>query len=93
MICASAVFIISPYLCDGIDKLDSPAINEAIIACAKKRGGTVFVPAGTYLCGSIRLTNNLHLYLDAGAVILAAPQKLEAYDTVSLGYEWPDLLS
>ena len=43
-------------------------------------GGTVFVPAGTYLCGSIHLTNNIHLYLDAGAVILGAPQAMNAYD-------------
>ena len=60
--------------------LDSPAINNAIAACSKAGGGTVVLPAGTYLCGSIRLTNNLHLYLDAGAVIVAAPQKLQAYD-------------
>jgi Pectate lyase superfamily protein len=60
--------------------LDSPAINKAIEACAAAGGGTVFVPAGNYLSGSIRLTNNLHLYLDAGATILAAPQNLNAYD-------------
>jgi polygalacturonase len=60
--------------------LDSPAINQAIQAAAAAGGGTVFVPAGTYLSGSIRLTNNLHLYLDAGAVILGAPQAMKAYD-------------
>ncbi len=60
--------------------LDSPAINQAIQAAAAAGGGTVFVPAGTYLSGSIRLTNNLNLYLDAGAVILGAPQAMNAYD-------------
>lgn len=60
--------------------LDSPAINKAIAACAAKGGGTVLIPAGTYLCGSIHLTNNLHLIIDAGATILGAPQKLRAYD-------------
>jgi polygalacturonase len=60
--------------------LDSPAINQAIQACAQAGGGTVFVPAGTYLCGSIHLTNNIHLYLDAGAVILGAPQDMNVYD-------------
>jgi polygalacturonase len=60
--------------------LDSPAIDKAIRACAQAGGGTVFIPAGAYLCGSIHLTNNLHLYLDAGATIIAAPQKLQAYD-------------
>ena len=61
-------------------KLDSPAINAAIATCASFGGGTVHLPAGTYLCGSIRLTNNLNLFLDAGAVILGAPQSLHAYD-------------
>ncbi len=60
--------------------LDSPAINRAILAAAKTGGGTVFVPGGTYLCGSIHLTNNIHLYLDAGAVILGAPQAMNVYD-------------
>ena len=60
--------------------LDSPAIDRAIRTAAAAGGGTVWIPAGTYLCGSIHLTNNLHLYLDAGAVILGAPQHLNAYD-------------
>ncbi|MGA9779802.1 MAG: glycoside hydrolase family 28 protein [Verrucomicrobiia bacterium] len=64
---------------DGTN-LDSPAINRAIQAASAVSGGTVFVPAGTYLCGSIHLTNNIHLYLDAGAVILGAPQAMNAYD-------------
>jgi polygalacturonase len=60
--------------------LDSPAINAAIEAAAKAGGGTVFFPAGTYLSGSIHLKSCIHLYLDAGAVILGAPQALKAYD-------------
>ena len=64
---------------DGTN-LDSPAINQAILAASEAGGGTVFVPAGTYLCGSIHLTNNIHLYLDAGAMILGAPQAMNAYD-------------
>lgn len=60
--------------------LDHPAINKAIAAAAKVGGGTVLVPAGTYLCGSIHLTNNINLHLEPGAVILGAPQDLQAYD-------------
>ena len=66
--------------------LDSPAINKAIEACAAAGGGTVWIPAGTYLSGSIRLTNNLNLHIDAGATILAAPASMNAYDpTEELG--------
>ncbi len=60
--------------------LDSPAIDRAIRAAAEAGGGTVLVPAGIYLSGSIHLTNNINLFLDAGAVILGAPQDLNAYD-------------
>ncbi|MEI6194005.1 MAG: glycoside hydrolase family 28 protein [Verrucomicrobiota bacterium] len=60
--------------------LDSGAINKAIQAASDAGGGTVFVPAGTYLSGSIHLTNNINLHLDAGAVILGAPQEMNAYD-------------
>jgi len=52
--------------------LDSKAINRAIDTIASKGGGTLFFPAGIYLCGSIRLKSNITLYLDQGAVIEAS---------------------
>lgn len=56
---------------DGV-KIDSPSINKAIDAAAGDGGGTVYFPAGTYLSFSIRLKSNITLYLDNGAIILAA---------------------
>lgn len=64
---------------DG-QNLDSPAIDKAIAAAADAGGGTVLVPAGTYLSGSIHLKSNIHLVIDAGATILGAPQNMNAYD-------------
>ena len=52
--------------------LDTAALQSAIDACARAGGGTVHVPAGTYLTGSLRLKSNLTLYLDAGAVLLGS---------------------
>ncbi|HEY3762488.1 MAG TPA: glycoside hydrolase family 28 protein [Verrucomicrobiae bacterium] len=60
--------------------LDSPAINRAILKASAHGGGTVLLPAGTYLCGSIHLTNDINLVIDTGATILGAPQSLRAYD-------------
>jgi polygalacturonase len=60
--------------------LDSPAINQAIQAAAEVGGGTVILPAGTYLSGSIHLQSNIRLLIDAGATILGAPQSLKAYN-------------
>jgi polygalacturonase len=60
--------------------LDSPAINRAIEECAKAGGGTVCLPAGTYLSGSIHMMSNINLLIDAGATILGASQDMKAYD-------------
>lgn len=53
--------------------IDTPAINKAIDEAAARGGGTVFFPAGTYACYTIRLKSRVTLHLDNGATILAAP--------------------
>jgi len=67
--------------------IDSPAVNKAIEHAATKGGGTIYFPAGTYACYSIRLKSNTTLYLDAGAVILAASA------TGAQGYDEAESLS
>src|SRR5882757_9189392 len=62
--------------------LDSPAINKAIDTAVAVGGGTVLVPVGTYLSGSIHLQSNIHLLIDAGATILGAPQSMNVYDEI-----------
>jgi polygalacturonase len=52
--------------------IDSNAINRAIAAASSRGGGTILVPAGRYLCFSIRLRDNITLLLSPGAVIEAA---------------------
>ena len=57
---------------DG-ETLAHAAINQAIAACNSTGGGTVWVPAGTYLIGTIELLSNVTLHLDAGAVLKGSP--------------------
>jgi polygalacturonase len=45
------------------------AFRNAIQACRKSGGGTVFVPAGHYISGAIELASNLTFYVDSGAEI------------------------
>jgi polygalacturonase len=52
--------------------LDTPAIQAAIEAGHKVGGGTVYVPAGTYVSGSILLHSNITLHLAAGATLLGS---------------------
>ncbi|MBD1395353.1 rhamnogalacturonidase [Mucilaginibacter glaciei] len=55
--------------------LDSKAINKAIDAAAKAGGGTVFLPAGNYLSGSIHLKSDISVYLEQGATIIATSEE------------------
>lgn len=57
---------------DGVAS-NTQAIQEAIDFCHSKAGGKVVVPAGTFLTETIRLKDNVHLYLETGAVLLANP--------------------
>jgi polygalacturonase len=59
--------------------LASGAVNRAIDAAAAAGGGTVYFPAGDFLCGSIHLKSNVALYLDQGSTIVASPDPA-AYD-------------
>ena len=61
--------------------IDSPAINKAIQKAASNGGGRVVIPAGEYLCYSIRLESNIELHLSQGAKIMSAkPTETEGYD-------------
>jgi polygalacturonase len=70
--------IASPYL-NVLDfgakgdstSFDSPAIQRAIDEAAKT-GGTVVVPAGTYICGRINLKSNISLVLSPGCVLFGS---------------------
>ena len=78
---SSADYNVRDYGAKGDGKtLDHQAINAAIDSCVAHGGGRVVVPAGTYLCGSIRMKSHVELHLSAGAKILAAPASMKAYD-------------
>lgn len=54
---------------DGVTKC-TESIQAAINDCAAGGGGTVFIPAGTYLTGAIHLRSNINLHLEGGATLL-----------------------
>jgi polygalacturonase len=79
------IFNVKTFGAAGDSKtLDTEAINNTIIAATKAGGGTVYFPAGTYLSYSIRLQSHITLYLEQGAVILAATPSGE------IGYDSPE---
>jgi polygalacturonase len=66
---------------DGL-ALDSPAINAAIEAATQADGGTVLLPAGTYLSFTLHLRSHVELHFAANAILLAATPStdLGSYD-------------
>jgi unsaturated rhamnogalacturonyl hydrolase len=46
------------------------AIRKAIEACHAAGGGTVLIPAGTFMTGAVHLKSNVNLHLDEGAKLL-----------------------
>jgi len=76
----AVTFDVRSYGAAGDGKtLDSPAINKAIEAAVAGGGGTVYLPAGTYLAGSIRIRSNITLQIGSGATIVATTDP-NAYD-------------
>jgi polygalacturonase len=57
--------------------LDTDALNRAIAAASAAGGGVVTLPAGVYLCHSIRLRSHVTLELGPGATLVAADPPAE----------------
>lgn len=80
------LFDVRTYGASGNGKtVDTSAVNKAIEAAAATGGGTVFFPAGNFLCFSIRLKSNVSLYLSQGCTIVAADSPLPGQTTGSNG--------
>jgi polygalacturonase len=70
---SDGIFNVRAFGATGDGKtLDTAAFNKAIEAAEAAGGGTVVVPAGTYLCFTVRLRSNVDLYLFGGCVVQAA---------------------
>lgn len=83
----ASVFNVRAYGASGDGMtLDTGALQAAIDLCAQQGGGTVYLPAGQYLTGSLFLRSNITLYLDAGARILGS-QNPQDYPVVHSRWE------
>ena len=67
--------------------LNTQAVQKAVDACNKNGGGTVVVPVGTFLIGTVHLKSNVHLYLETGAVLKGSPNlnDYEPFNNVHYG--------
>ena len=70
---------------DGRTK-DTAAIQKTLDACAAAGGGTVVVPEGVYLTGSVALGSNTTLKLEARANVVGSPDAAD-YPLVRVRWE------
>jgi len=67
------VYDVRDYGAEGDGKiLCTKAIQKAIDQCASDDGGTVYLPAGIYLSGTIFLKSHVTLRLDSGSILLGS---------------------
>jgi polygalacturonase len=98
VVASQGIFNVRKYGATGDGKtLDTQAVNRTIDAAAAAGGGIVVFPAGIYLCFSIHLKSQVHLYLGQGSTILAADSPKpgeqsgyngEAYDSAEPNTAW-----
>lgn len=69
----SGIFNILEYGARGDGKtLNTRSINTAIEICSNKGGGTVTVPAGTFVTGTVVILSNVNLRLEPGAILMGS---------------------
>ena len=66
--------------------LSTAALQTAIDACAKDRGGTVLVPAGVFVIGTVEMKSNVTLRIAAGGKLLGSAdgKQYHAADAIPL---------
>ena len=73
LLATTATFNVRDYGATGDGRtLETHAINAAIDACANSGGGTVYVPPGRYLTGTIQIKSHVTFEIGAGAMILGS---------------------
>jgi hypothetical protein len=71
---------------DGTSK-DTHAIQAAIDSCRQSGGGTVYLPPGIFLSGTLRLHGNIRLHLDHGATLRMSEDAADFDPYETLGFK------
>lgn len=67
---------------EGGKVINTKAIQNAIDYVSQSGGGRVSITNGTFLSGTIKLKDNVELFIDEGAVLLGSPE-VEDYEEVT----------
>jgi polygalacturonase len=72
----AAIYNVRDFGAKGDGKtLDTAAIQSAIDKCFNEKGGTVLIPAGDFLSGTLELKGNVTLHIAAAGKLLGSPKR------------------
>ena len=72
----AAIYNVRDFGAKGDGKtLDTRAIQSAIDKCFAEKGGTVLLPAGDFLSGTLELKSNVTLHIAASGKLLGSPKR------------------
>jgi parallel beta-helix repeat protein len=68
---------------------NTAAIQKAIEDCHKHGGGTIVIPSGNFVTGTVRLYSNMNFYFEAGAVLTGSKENKEYLYQKNFGFSGP----
>ena len=72
----AAIYNVRDFGAKGDGKtLDTKAIQSAIDKCFNEKGGTVLIPAGEFLSGTLEIKSNVTLHIAASGKLLGSPKR------------------
>ena len=69
----NAKFDVTKYGASTSSADNAEAIQKTIDACSDAGGGSVVIPAGTYMCGPLMMKSHVNLYVSKGAMLKMLP--------------------
>ena len=78
-------FIITRFGAKGDGKTINTAAIQKTIDAAAKFGGTVIIPSGNFMTGTVFLKSNIVFHLDANSKLIASPN-IKDYATMTWGH-------
>ena len=87
---SNSVYCISRYGAVADSKTSNTvAIQKAINDCHAHGGGTVVIPTGDFVTGSLRLYSNMNIYFQQGAILTGSTQNSEYGYQKDIGFTGP----
>ena len=68
---------------------NTAAIQKTINTCHKNGGGTIVIPSGNFITGTVRLYSNMNLYFEPGAVLTGSTENKEYLYQKDFGFGGP----